>query len=60
MPYVPMTLEEMKEKQKIIDEKLANTPPSHLHRIKNQWVKTKSFRPWFNGKVDKSLDINAQ
>ena len=54
--YQPMTLEEMKEKQKLVNEKLLNTPPSNLHRIRGEWVKTKNFKPWHEGKVEKSLD----
>jgi hypothetical protein len=54
MPYTPMTLEELKAKQKIVDNKLANTPPSHLHRIRGQWIKTRSHKPWFSPKVEDS------
>ena len=56
MPYTPMTYEELKQRQKIVDEKLLNTQPDHLHRIKGAWVKTRNFKPWFSPKVEQSLE----
>ncbi len=41
-----MTYKELKKKQKLVDEKLANAPPNDLHRIKGQWVETDIFKPW--------------
>ena len=52
MPYIPMTLEEIKEKQKIVEDKFqSKTIQSNLHRIKGEWVKTKNFKPWYNGGI---------
>ena len=59
MPYTPMTNEELKTKQKIVDEKLLNTQPDHLHRIKGEWIKTRNFKPWFSGKIVEQLESNT-
>jgi hypothetical protein len=53
-----MTIEELREKQKVVEERFNNRVPSNLHRIKGVWVKTKVFKPWFcqkNGTLEENV-----